>query len=137
MVRLSQPRSGAVFSGYNATVTLEWSSERQLGRDEYYVICIPYGSRENSAQIAGIGEFWRPGKSFEVPKHYHSTGGGFPNRLYKWSVQAMRCIENCDKALNDEVRKRGEALGPRSEEWTFFWHPDPDMQTPTPTPEKT
>jgi hypothetical protein len=102
--------------------------------DEYYVIRIPYGSEDNQAQIAGIGEFWRTNTSFQIPVHYLHTGGGFPDRQYNWSVQVKRCIANCDKVLDDNVTKQGIELGPQSEKWVLYWYPDIGGGTPIPTP---
>ena len=70
---------------------LEWSSVGELAADEYYVIRIPYDD------AGGVGEFWRKETSLQVHTHYSSKDVGFPDRHYNWSVQVMRCTDQCDR----------------------------------------
>ena len=125
VVLLLAPEDGAEFGGWNADVILRWSSVGELAQDVYYVIRIPYDD------VGGVAEFWRKETFFQVPRHFSSKDVGFPDRHYRWSVQVMRCAENCDKVLDDNVRKQGEALGLQSTEWTFYWHPDISGGKPT------
>jgi hypothetical protein len=101
---------------------------RGLGRDEYYVVRIPYDDAGNSA------EFWRSDTMFQVPSHFSRQDVGFADRHYHWTVQAMRCTSNCDKALDDNVRKEGYAVGSESAQGLFFWHSDVGGVPPTFTP---
>ena len=99
-------------------MVLQWSGVQRMAQDEYYVIRIPY---ENAG---GVAELWRSETSFGVPQNYSLKEVGFPDRHYNRSVQVMRCTEHCDKIVDDSVRKGGVAVGNKSEERIFFWHPD-------------
>jgi hypothetical protein len=103
---------------------LRWQGARSLGPDEYYVIRIPYDS------AGGVAEFWRRDTSFEVPPNFSSADVGFADRHYNWSVQVMRCTENCDRALDDNQRKQGIQVGSKSAEGLFYWHPDIGSEKP-------
>ena len=89
-----------------------------MAANEYYVIRIPYDN------AGGTAEFWRKETSFQVPPNFSSQDVGFTDRHYNWSVQVMRCTENCDKVLDDNVKKQGVAVGSKSVEGIFYWHPD-------------
>jgi serine/threonine protein kinase len=132
---LLAPPNGASFAGWNADVTLQWQGVANLGGDEYYVVRIPYDS------AGGVAEFWRKDTSFRVPPNFSLANVGFPDRHYNWTVQVMRCTANCDKVLDDNVRKQGSVAGGVSAPGTFYWHPDiggdqkppPGGDGPTPT----
>ncbi|MBN1815051.1 MAG: hypothetical protein JXA14_24670, partial [Anaerolineae bacterium] len=126
--RLESPPNGAEFSGWNAEVILSWSGVGSLAADEYYVVRIPYDAAGN------VAEFWRKETSFKVPPHFSGREVGFPDRHYNWTVQAMRCIENCSSVTDDNVAKTGEATGDRSAEGLFYWYPDIGGGAPVATP---
>jgi hypothetical protein len=127
--RLLAPLNGTPFAGWNAEVILQWSSVGALRANEYYVIRIPYDSAGNVAQ------FWRKETSFQVPSNFSGSKVGFLDRHYTWSVQVMRCTENCSQALDDNVKTQGVAAGNESVEGLFYWYPDigGDTRPPTPT----
>jgi hypothetical protein len=108
---------------------LQWQPGGTLETDDYYVIRIPWGSGPND-----VAEFWRKETQFQVPANYSQADVGFPDRHYNWSVQLMRCTAKCDQVFDDSIKKGGQALGSRSPEWLFYWHPDiGGGATPTPT----
>ena len=115
---LVAPPNGASFQGWNAEVTLQWGSVGTLAQNEHYVIRIPYDN------AGGVAEFWRKETQFRVPPHFSKAEVGFPDRHYNWSVQTMRCTAYCDKVQDDNARKEGVAIGTKSAEGTFYWHPD-------------
>jgi hypothetical protein len=115
---LLEPGDGANFGGWNDQVTLRWRSVGALARDEYYVVRIPYDD------LGGVDEFWRKETFLEVPQNYSLRTAGFDDRHYDWSVQVMRCTDNCDLAGADDVKKQGVAAGEESRTRTFYWHPD-------------
>ena len=110
---------------------LRWSEVGGMRVDEYYVVRIVYNERREQA------EFWRQDASLEVPERFSTSEFGFQDRHYEWSVQTMRCISNCRKALDDEYTKRGTAVGGTSKTGLFYWHTDTGGNvgsgTPTPT----
>jgi hypothetical protein len=121
------PPPGTIFKGYNAEVILAWSEVPNLRADEYYVVRIPYN-------LAGeVAEFWRKEPRFSVPPNFSTAQVGFEDRRYTWSVQVKRCTENCARVLDDNVKKEGVAVGPRSTEGLFYWYPD-NVPSPTKTP---
>jgi hypothetical protein len=99
-----------------------------LAADEYYVVRIPYDN------AGGIAEFWRKGTSFKVPPNFSGRNVGFPDRHYNWTVQTMRCTNNCTNATDDNVRKTGQATGAESAMGLFYWHPDTGGNRPVATP---
>jgi hypothetical protein len=111
-------------------VILQWSSVGQLAMDEYYVIRIPYDA------AGGVAEFWRKETSFQVPRHFSRKDVGFTDRHYNWSVQVMNCTPDCDKVQDDNVRKQGMAVGMKSVDGLFYWHPDIGGSDPPGTPDK-
>jgi hypothetical protein len=115
---LTAPENGASFNGWNAKVILQWSSAGWMANDEYFVIRIPYDS------AGGVAEFWRKESTFEVPPSFSSGKVGFADRHYNWSVQVMRCTALCDKIQDDNAKKQGVAVGDKSAEGMFYWHPD-------------
>jgi hypothetical protein len=125
---LLAPDQGERFVGYSAQVILMWSEVPGLREGEYYVVSIPYN------EAGEVAEFWRDTTSMRVPSHFSGADVGFPDRHYNWYVQVKRCTSNCLRVLDDNVRKTGEAVGPRSEEGLFFWGSD---IIPGPTPTKT
>jgi serine/threonine protein kinase len=132
---LIAPDNGASFTGWNAEVILQWSTVEGIAQEEYYVVRIPYDD------AGGVAEFWRQKTSFRVPAHYSGREVGFPDRHYNWSVQVMQCTEKCDEVLDDNVKKQGIAVGDKSAERMFCWHPDivggrpsTDDTTPSPPP---
>jgi hypothetical protein len=124
---LLAPPYGTPFQGYNAIVELRWTEVPGLGEDEYYVISIPYNP------AGEVAEFWRKETIFRVPPNYSRSDVGFEDRHYNWTVQVKRCIENCDKVLDDNVKKEGVAVGQRSAPGLFYWYPDGSPR-PTKTP---
>ena len=118
------PPYGSSFRGYNAVVELGWSEVPDLGEDEYYVVSIPYNP------AGEVATFWRKATRFQVPPNYSTDDVGFEDRHYNWYVQVYRCTENCAYALDDNVRKTGVAVGPRSLEGLFYWYSD---TSPRPT----
>lgn len=132
---LLAPEQGASFTGWNAQVILQWSSVGSLRENEYYVVRIPYDAAGNTAQ------FWRKETAFQVPPNFSQNNVGFSDRHYHWTVQVMRCTQNCDKALEDNVPKGGQPVGNVSQQGLFYWHSDisggagPGPETPpTSTP---
>jgi hypothetical protein len=97
---------------------MHWSNVGYLFEDEYYVVRIPYDAAGNA------GEFWRKETSFRVPSNYSLSSVGFPDRHYHWTVQVMRCTQNCAAIGDDNARKGGQAVSDRSAEGLFFWHSD-------------
>jgi hypothetical protein len=75
-------------------------------------------------EAGGIAEFWRKETAFQVPPHFSSRNVGFSDRHYNWTVQVMRCTENCANVGDDNVRKGGQATSAASREGLFYWHPD-------------
>jgi serine/threonine-protein kinase len=131
--RLIAPADGTSFSGWNAEVNLQWESVGALAEDEYYVVRIPYDS------AGGVAEFWRRETTFRVPPNFSLVEVGFPDRHYNWTVQVMRCTGNCDRVEDDNTKKQGVAVGEKSAEGLFYWHPDvpsgdDGRATPTATP---
>jgi hypothetical protein len=116
--RLLAPPDGASFGGWNAEVILQWSEVPVLREDEYYVVRIPYDD------VGGVAEFWRKETTFRVPAHFSRKDVGFSDRHYNWTVQVMRCVENCNKIQDDNAKKRGVAVGSVSREGLFYWTPD-------------
>jgi hypothetical protein len=112
------PPNGANFGGWNAEVLLTWSSVGSLAPAEYYVVRIPYDD------AGGVAEFWRKEASFQVPSNFSLREVGFPDRHYNWTVQVMRCTDNCASVTDDNVRKTGQATSARSVQGLFYWHPD-------------
>jgi len=108
-------------------VVLQWSSATDLAAGEYYVVRIPYDT------AGGVAEFWRTERSLQVPANFSSKDVGFLDRRYTWSVQVMRCTANCDKVLDDQARKQGDAVGPASSLGDFYWYPDIGGPVATPT----
>ena len=124
------PADGASFVGWNARVILSWAEVAGMLPDEYYVVRIPYDDR------GGVAEFWRQETSLEVPPTFSSRQVGFPDRRYAWTVQAVRCTRNCARALDDNARKEGVAVGAESAARVFYWQPDiggSPADTPIPT----
>jgi len=112
-------------------VVLQWTSVGNLYGNEYYVVRIPYDAAGNTA------EFWRKEMSFQVPPHFSRNDVGFADRHYHWTVQTMRCTQNCDAVQDDNVRKAGVAAGDPSAQGLFYWHSDisgPGPTNPTNTP---
>jgi hypothetical protein len=97
-----------------------------LRADEYYVISIPYSLTE-------VARFWRKESIFRVPPNFSRDDVGFDDRHYYWTVQVMRCTQNCDQVLDDNVRKEGVEVGGRSAQGLFYWWPD-GKPRPTKTP---
>jgi serine/threonine protein kinase len=121
--RLIAPASGSSYAGWNAQVVLQWSSVAGIGPNEYYVVHIPYDD------LGGVAEYWRKDTSFQLPSHFSLAAVGFPDRHYNWSVQIMRCASECSKVDSIDpdpwrLGVRGVAVGSKSEDWTFYWHPD-------------
>ena len=100
--------------GWNAQVILQWSSVGALYDNEYYVVRIPYDP------AGSLAEFWRKETSFRVPSNFSLSSVGYSDRHYNWSVQVMRCTENCDKVLDDNVRKGGYTTGSQSADGLFY-----------------
>jgi tRNA A-37 threonylcarbamoyl transferase component Bud32 len=127
---LLAPPYGTPFQGYNTVVELVWSEVPGLDDDEYYVVSIPFNPAGEVAQ------FWRKETIFRVPPHFSRDdldGVGFDDRHYNWTVQVRRCTKNCDKALDDNVKKTGVAVGKRSAKGLFYWYPSGSPR-PTKTP---
>jgi tetratricopeptide (TPR) repeat protein len=124
---LLAPSDGASFTGWNAVVVLQWSGVGNLGADEYYVVRVPYNEAGDTA------EFWRRETSMQVPPHFSLATVGFPDRHYDWSVQVMRCTNNCDRVLDDNTRKQGVVVGGKSSTRRFYWHSDIGGEPPRPT----
>jgi serine/threonine protein kinase len=125
---LLAPPDGASFIGWEAKVVLEWSEVEGLREDEYYVVRIPY-------DVAGnVAEFWRKGTTLRLPPHFSLAENGFADRHYNWTVQVRRCLENCDKVFDENVRKRGEAVGGASAQGLFYWHSDISGRPTNPIP---
>ena len=124
---LIAPEDGASFTGWSDRVTLEWSSLGPLDPDLYYVVRIPYDA------AGGTYEFWRKDTSLEVPAHFSLREVGFSDRHYNWSVQVMRCLENCSEVYDDNIRKTGRPAGNRSAERLFYWFPGQPSSEPSPT----
>jgi serine/threonine protein kinase len=124
---LLAPPFGAHFVGWNAEVYLRWSEVEGLREDESYVVRIPYD------EAGSVAEFWRQETSLRLPPNFSRREVGFPDRHYNWTVQAMRCTENCDRALADDVRKQGAVVGGKSVVGLFYWQPDISGIAPTPT----
>jgi hypothetical protein len=116
--------------GWNARVILRWSDVDGMQAGDYYVVRIPYDTEGN------VAEFWRKETSMRVPAIFSSSTVGFPARNYNWTVQVMRCTENCDQVLEDSVKKQGVAVGQRSAIGLFYWQPDVGGG-PKPTPGRT
>jgi hypothetical protein len=125
---LLAPPDGTSFDGFSAEVDLVWSAIPGLRDDEFYVVRIPYSPSE-------VAEFWRKETTMRVPGHFSSGSVGFPDRHYDWSVQVMRCTENCFLFRDDSVKKEGEPVGTESRQGLFFWSPDIGFE-PSPTPTK-
>jgi hypothetical protein len=126
---LLAPLDGTPFVGWEAKVDLRWSEVAGLREDEYYVIRIPFDD------AGGVAEFWRKGTTLRLPPQFSLASVGFEDRSYRWTVQTMRCVSNCDKIMVDEVRKQGSAVGQTSVEGLFYWHPDlGGLRTPKPSP---
>ena len=120
------------FVGWNAEVVLRWSAVEGMQEDDYYVVRIPYNVQGD------VAEFWRKETSLRVPSIFSSSDVGFPARNYNWTVQVMRCIVNCDKIPDDNIRKEGVAVGSTTTAGLFYWHPDITSGTrPGPTPTNT
>ena len=81
--------------------------------------------------------FWRQETTLRVPSNYSLGSVGFPDRKYAWTVQVMRCTEDCNQALDDNVVKSGAAAGTESRRGVFYWHPDVGVPQPTNTPAPT
>jgi hypothetical protein len=126
--RLEAPSNGAEFGGWNAEVVLRWSDVGPLAADEYYVVRIPYDN------AGGVAEFWRKETSLKVPPHFSGRDVGFADRHYNWTVQVLRCTDNCASATDDNARKGGQATSTGSAEGLFFWHPDIGGGGTVPTP---
>jgi hypothetical protein len=126
---LLAPADGAQFTGWEARVELRWSAVSGMAPDEYYVVRIPYDAS------GGFAEFWRQETRLRVPSHFSLRSVGFPDRRYGWTVQVQRCTARCAQVLDDGVRKEGVAVGDRSVERAFYWHPDLGG-APTATPTK-
>ncbi len=125
---LLAPPLGTTFMGWNAEVILRWSAVEGVQEDDYYVVRIPY-------DVAGnVAEFWRKETSLRVPAIFSSSAVGFPARNYNWTVQVMRCTENCDRVFEDNVKKQGVAVGQKSATGLFYWQPDVGGVSPTATP---
>jgi hypothetical protein len=126
---LLEPTFGASFVGYNAEVNLVWEADPSLQEDEFYVVRIPYN------EAGEVAEFWRKETQMRVPAHFSSASVGFPDRHYNWTVQVVRCTSNCLQVFDDNVRKQGVPVGPRSAEGRFYWHTDiSSVGTPTKDP---
>jgi hypothetical protein len=126
--RLLAPWDNQSFDGYNAEVILRWSEVKGLQEDEYYVVRIPYN------EAGEVATFWREALEMRVPSHFATSQVGFPDRHYDWTVQVVRCLENCDKIEDDNVRKEGEPVGAESEPKRFYWHLDVSGRRTNPTP---
>ena len=59
-----------------------------------------------------------------VPSNFSLHEVGFPDRRYNWTVQVMRCTENCEQLADDNIRKQGAPVGDESEPGLFYWHSD-------------
>jgi serine/threonine-protein kinase len=128
---LLAPPLGTTFVGWNAEVILRWSAVEGVLEDDYYVVRIPY-------DVAGnVAEFWRKETSMRVPAIFSSSAVGFPARNYNWTVQVMRCTENCDRVVDDNVKKKGSAVGQKSATGLFYWQPDVGGAPPTPSGTRT
>jgi serine/threonine protein kinase len=125
---LIAPPYGDSYGGWNAVVHLKWSRVEGLAENEYYVVRIPYDD------AGGVAEFWRKETLFQVPSNFSLAEVGFPDRHYEWTVQVMRCTQNCDRVLDDNTRKTGIAVGSESESGLFYWYPDVSGTPPKPTP---
>ena len=95
---------------------------------EYYVVRIPYDN------AGGVAEFWRQETSVKLPANLSLRGVGFADRHYDWTVQVMRCLENCYKVWDDQAVKKGEPAGDASDPRRFYWQSDISGAAPTPTP---
>ena len=124
---LLAPHDGETYTGWNAEVILRWSPIAGLRADEYYVVRIPYDD------LGGVAEFWRKGTSLQVPSHFSRRDVGFADRHYDWTVQVMRCVENCENVQDDNAKKEGIEVG-ASAQGLFYWEPDIQANTPTPRP---
>jgi hypothetical protein len=113
--------------GWNAEVDLRWSEVEGLRENEYYVVRIPYD------EAGSVAAFWRQETALRLPPNFSLGSVGFPDRHYNWTVQVMRCTENCDRALVDDVRKLGAAIGAKSAIGLFYWQPDIRGVMPAPT----
>jgi len=125
---LQSPESGTRFAGWNAEVILRWAEVGWLAPDEYYVVRVPYDD------VGGVAEFWRKETSLRVPANFSLAEVGFADRHYNWTVQVMHCTGNCDRALDDDVTKRGAAAGGVSAQGLFYWDPDTGGEKPAATP---
>jgi hypothetical protein len=99
-----------------------------MQEDDYYVVRIPYNASGD------VAEFWRKETFLRAPSILSSPEVGFPARNYNWTVQVMRCTENCDQVFVDNVKKQGLAVGQRSAIGLFYWQPDVGGSAPTATP---
>jgi hypothetical protein len=126
--KLIFPLNGTSFTGWNDRPTLTWTSITGLAADEHYVVRIPYN------EAGSVAEFWRRETSLRLPSNLSLSSVGFPDRRYEWTVQVVRCTENCDKALDDQAHKQGVATSEESATQTFYWHPDVGGLPPTSTP---
>jgi hypothetical protein len=122
------PPYGTIYKGWNATVELVWSETLVLDDDEYYVVSIPYN------EAGEVAEFWRKSPKFLVPQNFSDRQTGFEDRHYNWYVQVKRCTQNCAQVQDDNVKKVGVPIGPRSLEGLFYWWPDDGGPPPTKTP---
>lgn len=122
---LVAPLDGAEFRGWNAEVDLSWQPVPGIKPDEYYVLSVPWGEAENE-----VAQFWRQETTVRLPPHFSSAETGFADRHYSWTVQVMRCTQNCVQIADDNVKKQGFAVGNPSETGLFFWHQDIGGETP-------
>jgi hypothetical protein len=125
---LLAPADGERFVGWHAKVILRWSPVAGQDPDEYYVVRIPFNERGD------VAEFWRQETSLRAPSNFSLPDVGPADRGYTWTVQVQRCVENCERVLDDAAQKRGTAVGDVSAPGLFYWDTDIQINTPTPRP---
>jgi hypothetical protein len=128
---LLAPAEGAIFVGWGANVTLQWTAVEGLEIGEYYVVRIPYDD------LGGVAEFWRQETFLQLPANFSLPQVGFADRHYDWTVQAMLCQENCYKVWDDQVVKKGTPVGDESAPRRFYWQSDISGVRPSDTPTPT
>jgi hypothetical protein len=123
---LLAPPDGERFAGWNAKVVLRWSPVADLQPNEYYVVRIPYDD------AGSVAEFWRQETALQLPPIFSQRNVGFADRHYRWTVQVMQCLENCEHLQDDNARKRGQEAGELSARGLFYWDADIAGHPPPP-----